>query len=93
MEPQKPHGGLRFGMQIPPCHEMLVESLCFSYWPGLGGQCSLRVWFLDRGLREDTPQHTAPRGVCGAARSPKVSSINDTKFTVTLGTRANRNAG
>lgn len=74
---------------------MRCSSSHFASHIGLvwGGQCSLRVWFLDRGLREDTPQHTAPRGVCGAARSPKVSSINDTKFTVTLGTRANRNAG
>lgn len=30
MVPQKPHGRLRFGVQIPPCHEMPFESLCFS---------------------------------------------------------------
>ena len=29
MVPQKPHGGLRFGMQIPPRWEMPFESLSF----------------------------------------------------------------
>lgn len=24
---QKAHGGLQFGAQTPPCHEMLIESL------------------------------------------------------------------
>lgn len=81
------------------CRFLLAMRCSLSRFPSHSGlvwgrgQCSLRVWFLDRGLREDTAQHTAPRGVCRAARSPKVFSINDTKFTVMFGTRANMNAG
>lgn len=48
MMPQKRHGDLQFGTQIPPHHGMLVE--LFPSQNGLvWGTVPTRVWFLGRG--------------------------------------------
>lgn len=60
MVPQKPHGGLRFGVQIPPCHEMPFETLCFSevIW-FVRGSARLGVVSGQRHWKEGAAQHTA----------------------------------
>lgn len=92
----KPHDGLQFGPQIPPCHEMLVESLSFSEWPGLWGGAVLTWGVVPRqrpGRRVLSSLQLWVTGVHRAAGSPKEFAINDTNIEVTLGTGANTDTG
>lgn len=83
-------GGMQFGTKIPPCHEMLVESLSFSEWP-------VPTW--DVVSRQGPGRRELPRiqlwitGVHRAAGSPKKRPLNDNKVKVTLGPRANMDTG